>query len=224
MKKQSTSKAIRKYVQREMAVDGALHLPVINTNLTTRRRMRFSGTVASILYATARTLLDTQLVATDATHLYDLYDFVRVLEIEAWAYGTSASAIPSPVNATIVFPGNVQGALSADARQLTDSSLGMVPAHVKARPPRGSLASTWQVSTSVSPPVMFGVQCNRSDLGATTWTVDVVLEFRTVESFAPTPAQNLGVGLTVGQWFYRGFDGLPLATTNALPQGVTNIA
>jgi hypothetical protein len=181
------------------------HPPPIMPQLTHRQRMRYSVatalTLEPILFAD---LLDTILFAATATAGYDVFDQVKINFVEMWA----TPIIGGTTQVAVQFDGQNLGAIG-DGRVHSDSSMGITPAHVKARPDSKSQLAQWQFSAG-------GAQAFSltAPVGA---VVDVDLSFRTVQSIAPVAAQNALVGATVGELYYRGLDGVAIATTKLTP-------
>jgi len=176
------------------------HPPQINGyEITHNKRLRFTATAASSTAITFADLLDTVLIATTAVQGFDLFDLVRIEYVEVW--GILAQGAPSSVS--VVFT-----TATGDRSIHTDTSLGVKPAYVRARPSDKSLASFWQVFAAGA---AFQLQCPAGSI------IDVSLSFRTAETFAPQAAQNALVGATAGDIYYRGLDGLAIAGTNFPP-------
>jgi hypothetical protein len=181
------------------------HPPPIQPQLKHRQRMRFSvGTALTLEPILFADLLDTILFAATATAGYDVYDQVRINSVEMWA----APVIGGTAQVLCQFDGQNLGAIG-DGKIHSDSSMGIQPAHIVARPEKDSQCAQWQFSAG-------GAQAFSltAPVGA---IVDVDLSFRTVQSIAPVAAQNALVGATVGELYYRGLDGVAIATTKLTP-------
>jgi hypothetical protein len=157
-------------------------------------------------------LLDTMLVATSATSGVDIWDAVRVKAVEIWATGVTGSA-NTPTTVTVDFAG-ATGADAGDGRVWSDTSVSVEPAHIRAIPSKLSSAGHWQQSSAF---VAFTLPF--CPPGA---VVDVEMEFRN-SSIAPVTAANALVGATIGQFYYRGLDGLALSGTRFTPQAVITV-
>ncbi len=172
--------------------------------LSHRQRMRFSvGSAQTLTPIGYDDLLDTIIVAATATLGYDMFDQVKVNFVEMWA----APVIGGTTQVLVQFDGQTLGAVG-DGRVHSDSSMGITPAHIKARPDPKSQAAQWQYSTAAQ---AFSVT---APAGA---VIDVDLSFRTVQSIAPVLAQNALVGATAGELYYRGLDGAAIAGTAFTP-------
>jgi hypothetical protein len=161
--------------------------------------LRYTVTTAFNSTITWQNLLDTVLIATSATVGYDAFAAVKIRAIEAW----SLPALGSTSSVSITFGGTTAG-LVGDQHLHTDTSMGLEPAHVRAKPTKQSLASDYQVSSTN---VAF-------ELNAPVGTViDVELSFQ--QSFiTTTSAANALVGGSPGTWYIRGLDGKAVATSS----------
>jgi len=89
-------------------------------------------------------LCSVLVVATTANELYRLCNNVRLRSVEIW--GPPAADL-TPVTVSVEWGGG-EGYAGA-SRRITDTSMGStMPAHVRALPPRGSMAGLWHVDTS----------------------------------------------------------------------------
>jgi hypothetical protein len=177
------------------------HPPQIPSYGITRDvRLRFAATAAAELVVTFQNLLDIILVATGATTGVDLFDAVRVNSVELWGI----AAIGTPATVILSFNGETVGA-QGDQKTHTDTSMGIEPAHVKARPDRLTQAGQFQV-TSANAAFIIIVPA-----GA---VVDVSLSLRQPVLGQATATQNGLVGATPGVVYYRGLDGKTTSLTN----------
>jgi hypothetical protein len=173
--------------------------------MTHRQRMRFQCNTAGTQAVNFADLMDLLLVATSATAVYDVYDMCRVDSVEVWCASTLAGV---PVTVSVQFAGNSSTGLSGDGRIISDTVMGNEPAHVRARPSRRSVSGMWSVSTS---------SVNAFTVVTPTYSIiDVDMSFRNTVA-APQLAQVVAVGATVGQFYYRGLDGVAAATTKYTP-------
>lgn len=166
-------------------------------------RLRFVANVAVDQDITYKDLLDTMLVATSSTALYDLFLMVKCRAVEVWA----APLLGSAVNVGVAFDSVTSGELG-DLRWHTDTSMGVQPAHVKARPSPKSQAAQFQPQSAAP---AFHLSCPAGTV------VDVELTFVQSAQQGANFATNVGVGLTTGAAYWRGLDGLAIATTKLTP-------
>jgi hypothetical protein len=163
-------------------------------------RMRFSATAAGEANITFQNLLDTILVATAATTGVDVFEQVRVNSVEIWAI----AALGTPATVILEFNGSTVGA-QGDKKVHTDTSMGVEPAHVKARPDPLTQGGQFQASNANS--------CFLLDTPAGA-IIDVSLTLRQPVIGAAVASQNVLVGATAGVIYYRGLDGKTVALTN----------
>lgn len=177
-----------------------------NITLTHNVRMRFATSATVALSLSWKNLLDTWLVATSSTQGYQLFDAVRIRAIEVWSYSSSG-----PVTATVSFPGAVLGAIG-DSTTHTDTSMGLEPAHVLARPGRKTGAALFQAQSTNT---AFDLYCPSGSI------VDVQLSFRSsMAGYAPVAVTNGLVAAQTGNVYARGLDGVAAATTKFQVQGI----
>lgn len=175
------------------------------------RTLRFIAAAAFNNSINYQNLLDLILFTTSAIAPYDLFKTVRVKCVECWAL----PAIASATSVTVIFDGQTAGS-QGDRRVHTDTSMGIEPAHVKARPDPKSLASNFQLfGTAVAFYLDIPAGC----------VIDVSLDFKgDAIGSAAVAAQNASVGATVGVIAYRGLDGVAVAGTNfTVPGGIYQI-
>lgn len=166
-------------------------------------RLRFVANAAFAGNITFQNLLDTLLMAATATTGYDLFYAVKVRAVEIWAEAILGSASTVSVG----FMG-LSGSSFGDQRLHTDTSMGVEPAHVLARPSPKSLAANFQPSSSAIALTM------TVPSGA---VVDLELTFVQSVQVQATAAQNALVGATAGGAYWRGLDGLASATSKFTP-------
>ena len=108
---------------------------------------------------------------------------------------------------SVEYSGGTVG-ISGDQQIHTDTSMGLQPAYVSAKPSRKALASNFQTSsTAVAFTLISSGAC----------VVDVDLTFRGTFIAAVAASQAL-VGATAGAFYLRGLDGLAAATTAYTPE------
>jgi hypothetical protein len=162
-------------------------------------RLRFASNAAFDAAITFQNLLDTILLAVGATSGFDLFEGVRVNSVEAWAI----SAVGTPATVIVVFSGVTIGAYG-DQKTHTDTSVGIEPAHVKAKPDPLTQAGQFQLSSA---DVAFSLDVPSGTV------IDVSLSFRQPVAAEAVACQNVLVGATTGAIYYRGLDGKALSLT-----------
>jgi len=169
-------------------------------------RLRFAQIAAGTTNISFQNLLDTVLVAITTTTAADLFEAVRVNSVEMWAI----AALGTPATLGLAFDGTTVGA-AGDQKQHTDTSMGIEPAHVKARPDRLTQAGQFQASSAATAFIL------TAPAGT---VIDVSLTLRQPVQGSVVASQNVLVGATPGAVYYRGLDGKTTALTNLPVQGV----
>ncbi len=187
--------------QRTDGVNAAIpHLPQIKPQLTHSQRLRFVCTTNGTQAITFANLLDSMIVAATSTTGYDIFDTVKVKFVEVWASPPQSN---QPLTVTVDFAGGVTGAAGSGAI-FQDTSMGVSPAHVKAIPSKRCAAAFYQGSSAF---VAFSLpSCPLNAI------IDVMVTFKNA-AVAPVAAAQALVGAAAGQFYYRGLDGLPVAST-----------
>jgi len=170
-------------------------------------RLRFIANAAVAQDVTYQNLLDTMLFAATTTSGYDLFNRVKVRAVEVW----TTPLLGNASRVAVAFDGGGAGLLG-DKKWHTDTSMGVQPAHVLARPAKKSLAANFQLSSNAS---AFFLDCAAGSV------VDVELTFVQSAQADVTACQNALVGATVGAMYWRGLDGLASATTKLTPDPIT---
>lgn len=131
---------------------------------------------------------------------------MKIRAVEVWATPLLGSA----VTVSVVFNSTSAG-FQGDQRFHTDTSMGIEPAHVRAVPSAKAQASQFQPSSAQD---AFLLTCPSGAV------VDVELTFVQSSVAAATIVQNALVGATVGAPYWRGLDGLAIATSKFNPVAV----
>jgi len=193
--------------QRELVRNMSISHPpqLSSTVIRHSATLRFRATAAATTSITFQNLLDTYLTAASAVAGYDMFETVKVRRVRVWGM----PAVGGTGSVSVEFSGVTAG-LVGDQLLHTDTSMGVQPAHVDARPSAKSLASDYQVSSAAA---AFRISVLAGSV------VDVELSFRsTTPSAAGVAAQNALVGATIGSQYLRGLDGLATATSNYVPE------
>jgi hypothetical protein len=177
--------------------------PVQNYAVTHGTRLRFIANAAFLGGITYQNLLDLMLTAVSAVSGYDQFFAVKIRSVEAWA----TAVVGNATSVSVAFVGSVVGQMG-DQKWHTDTSMGIQPAHLRARPSAKAQASQFQTSSANTAFIL------NVPSGA---VVDVELTFQQSATANAVAAQNALVGASVGQPYWRGLDGLASATTKLTP-------
>jgi len=166
-------------------------------------RLRFTLNASFAAGITWADLLDTMLVAASAVAGYDQFFSVKIRAVEVWA----SPLLGSATTVSVIFDGGTVG-LVGDQRLHTDTSMGIEPAHVRAAPAPRSLAADFQLSSTN---IAFFLSAPQGAV------IDLELTFVQSAAAQAQAAQNALVGATIGAPYWRGLDGLGVATSKFTP-------
>jgi hypothetical protein len=210
MRKQANQKKQKSSTAKEVArLERAVRPPAIqDIALTHKRRMRYIADANTLDTITFQDILDTMLVAATATQGYQLFQAVRIVEVEAWhcPVGSSVSTL------VVEFDGAIAGFVG-NQKIHTDSSMGTRPAHLRVRPGAKTSAALWQPSSAST---AFRIEAPAGTI------LDVVVELRG-QFNAGVAVQAALVGATAGGVYLRGIDG-DLATGSNWTPAIGNSA
>jgi len=192
--------------------------PQVTDQLSTGFTLRFltTGNWPGSYTVTYANLLDAWFVAGTATTAYQLFDFVKVRRVViramAGPYG-AASAIMPTANVGVEFPGLVGGQFGSGKQRL-GTGVGIdTPAYVALSPDRMSQAAQYQPSTNNAAFIVRAVDGLRTPVyGA---IIDVEVSYKNSGDIAPAAVTTARAGLTSGQLYFGGLDGLAIANTIA---------
>jgi hypothetical protein len=205
MNKNKINKNIRK-VQRASKLREKRPPPFVST-LSFKHKFRFySATAVSSLPITRLNMLNLYLNTPTATSSVRILAAVRLLSVEAWS---PPASLPSTTELDIEWVGSY-----APSTIKSDSSMGVLPAHIHTSPPKDSSAAWWSI-----------VGSNESEqlllLTAAAETVwDVYCELRFVENEGPS-AGDVPAGATPSKIYFNYLDGI--TTTKLAPVGGVSI-
>jgi hypothetical protein len=144
-------------------------------------------------------LQDTLCMATAAAVAYRLLDGIRIREIEVWAANGAGNASNSIVVEFLKTPG-----VGGPGWQFSDTALGLSDvAHVRCRPPKGSLAEDWLPSDTNSLIELTLPQ------GA---VIDIIFDQVFADTDVPVLVTGAVAAATVGKVYRRALD-----NTNGVP-------
>jgi len=136
----------------------------------------------------------------------NLFVAVRIRGVEMWA----VPVIGNSNTVSLTFKSANLGE-TGDYSLHSDTSMGISPAHVLAKPSKHSTSGMWQPSST-------GVAFNILSPAGT--VIDLMLSFRGQYGFGQLSEASAAAGGVVGAVYLRGFDGLAIATTKFTPLGV----
>jgi hypothetical protein len=172
-------------------------------------RTRFRANAAFTGSITFQNLLDIFNYAATAATAFDLFQSVKIKAIEVWCNALTNDT----ATVTVVFDGGVAG-IVGDQKIHTDSSMGIEPAHIKARPARQTGAALFQLSSASN---AFFLTVPEGAI------VDLELSFRQPLAGGVVPTQNVPAAATAGVLYMRGLDGVAAAASKFTPVGAQAI-
>lgn len=186
---------------RRTLANGLSHPPPIQPQIKQRMRLRYTCTTAATNKAiTFFNVLDAVIIAnTGAGAGVQIFDQCKIHSVEVWSAPAQGAA---SAQCSVQFSGAVAG-FAGDGKVVSDNSMGVTPAHVRAIPEKMSQAALWQFQSANT---AFLLTCPVGSV------IDVDVSFRVISAAVPT-ATGAIAGAVVGQIYYRGLDSLAVAAT-----------
>jgi hypothetical protein len=193
-------------------------LPMLVDQLLTGFILRFQTTPSwsGSLTVTYQNLLDAWLIAGSATTAYQLFDFVKIRKVTIRAVGvgtTSTISIGPEASVGVEFPGLVGGQFGSGKQRIGNGMGYDQPAYVSLRPDALSQSAQFQPSTANAAFIVRAVDGLRQPIGAA--LIDVQVVYKNSADIAPAAIGTARAGMTPGQLYFGGLDGLALANTVA---------
>jgi hypothetical protein len=158
------------------------------------QKFRFtSGANSGTFSVTRANILDLIGYATTPTSAVRLFEALRLKRVEIWGNNTAGAL----QNVELEWIGE-----NSPSVIISDTSMGVRPAHVRSTPPTESSNRWWSLSGFSETDVLFSLTVPINAI------IDVQLEARVVEKEAPTLLSVLPVGATVGQLYGNYLDGI----------------
>jgi hypothetical protein len=194
-------------------------LPPVQDQLAVGVTLRFIATAlfTGQMLVRWQDLLDAWFIAGTATNCYQLFDFVRVKRVVIRSMGGARALAPgvagsAPCSTVGIEFFDVNVGTTGGGKQKSNTSLGYdVPAFLALRPdPKSSLA-LFQASNGNNAFAIRAVDQDNNALAGT--VVDVDLVYRNSADVNPAAVSSARAGLSPGNLYFGGLDGLPSATT-----------
>lgn len=169
--------------------------PAFRPTLSLTHKFRFVATNASGgISITRKNLLNLIQMATSASTTVRILEGVRLKSVEMWGQPTALGA--APVTLEIEWIGE-----NSPSTVVSDTSMGVRPAHVRSRPPASSSNRWWSLSGNQETDPLFNMS-----YPANTY-VDVIADLRFVEQEGPT-AGDVPAGAVLGTLYGNYLDGI----------------
>lgn len=162
--------------------------------IRTTHKFRFSNTSAVSVSITRKNLLNLVQVASSAVTTVRVFQGVRLKGIETWSNPTALGAAPS--TSQVEWAGE-----NSPSTVVSDTGMGVRPAHIRTSPPPSSSNRWWCFSGSQETDVLFTISLPANSI------CDITVELRLVEQEAPV-AGDVPVGATLGTLYGNYLDGI----------------
>jgi len=214
-KRNVRKRKVRSLRQKPQQVSIVNVIPQIrNYDITVRRKLFFEvNAQVTALTITAQNIGDTQLIATSATQGYALFSAWKLRRFRAWAV---PNTVGNPVQITFEWYQNNGYGFASRPCVHTCSSMGIdTPAIISVKPEKSALQSFWQ--TAGGGGNFFILTCPSGTI------IEIDLDCAMTDGNANSALQNAIASATAGEFYYRGLDGLALATTKFVPPAGTAV-
>lgn len=208
MKQARNSKGKKRTGRRGNPASGnAMTLPPFIPTIQTSHRFRFVNGANGGSFSISDVMLFRLLeVAATATTAFNIIQAWRLKRVEIWSNPPALGA--PPTTCSVEWNGD-----NAPSIAVSDTTMGVRPAHVSCRPPPQSLAQWWHASgLDVDATTQFSLFLPIDSV------VDVVLDLRFKDTEAPTAGEAPGAA-TAGQLYGNYLDSK--ASGKLLPVGYT---
>jgi len=151
------------------------------------------------------------LVASSNVQGYQVFDCVKVEFVEMWACPAASN---SPLTVLVEFSADA-GIAAGDGGVFSDTSVGVTPAHVFAKPSKFASSSLWNGAGTGIAFTLTNCPINA--------IIDVCVSYKNNDSAGPSAVTQALVGAATGQFYYRGLDGVATAATKFPAQAALTI-
>jgi len=182
---------------------GDTRLPPFVPTLSLSHKFRFQNGANSGSYTITRgNLLNLLLVTPSAITSARILQAVRLKRVSVWANPSALGAAPTEIE--LEWFGE-----NSPSTTISDSTMGVRPAHIDSAPPPSSSNRWWSISGTLESDPMFAMVLPADCI------IDVTLELRLVEAEAPT-AGDVPAGATIGRLYGDYLDGIASAKLSPL--------
>jgi hypothetical protein len=196
---------------RSRAGAAGMQPPSFTPTIKSAHRFRFNALGGALdVPVTRKNILNLVLVATSDSSTVRLFEGVRLKSVEMWTnpiIGVGSDAASPLQTCSIEWLGE-----NSPSTIISDTSMGVRPAHVFSKPPPSASNRWWSMSGPLETDILFSLSAPPSTI------IDVVVDLRFVEQEAPTVG-DYPTGATLGQVYGDYLDGI--ITGNFAPVGYT---
>jgi len=160
--------------QRALGGSSSMIPPPYVPTMRLSHKFRFESGIYNGVFAISRkNLLNLVQLATSTTTTVRIFEAVKLKSVEVW---TSPPALgTAPANVSVEWLGE-----NSPSTVVSDTSMGVRPAHVRTKPPPSSSNRWWCISGSMETDTLFQLSVGPNSV------IDVTLDLRLVESEPPT--------------------------------------
>jgi hypothetical protein len=193
------------------------HPPQYDACPTQVRRFRFvsSVDVTNATITASNLLSGSMLFATSSTNAAPIYTHVRLRKVEVWSPSFNVVGTenrPNTISLTwLANGGSTQ--IDGDGRTISDTSMSVIPAHIRTSPRKDSFQGNWQ---TLNGGAMFVLSARIGSV------IDIEGEYRMTPD-AGSSLTTVTSGLGAGQTYFGNLDGLGHVST-ALPSANASLA
>jgi len=181
--------------------------PAFMPTLKVKHKFRFtSGGNAGTFTIERENLLDLYVMAATAATAFRIIEGIRLKSVEIWTNPVALGQAPSTCSVEWV-------GTNGPSTVISDTGMGVLPAHVFARPPPRSSDQWWSMSGNNETDPLFTLVLPINSV------IDVVCDLRLVELEAATPVTVAPTGATAGTVYGNFLDGL--TSGKLTPVGLT---
>jgi len=175
---------------------GLGHIPPFTPTIKFSHKFRFvNGTGSGTYTITRAQLLNLVVVTPSAITSARIFEAVRLKNVEVWSNPSALGSAPTTLSLEWLGP-------YGPSTVVSDTSMGVSPAHIRTSPPKSSSDMWWCMSGFNESDQLFTL------ILPADCVIDVTLDVRLVEQESPT-AGDTPAGATIGQLYGSYLDGFP---------------
>jgi hypothetical protein len=179
-----------------------LHPPMIENNPAWSGRLRYQvASNAAAAGITGSNLLNGYVQANTSTFASQTYNAYKLRAVEIWCPSNVSSGNSTPTTVAVQFT-STAGVVGSSGQNFSDTSVGIEPAHIFARPAKGSIASLWQ---QVANNVIFSISAPAGSI------IDIHIDYKNILGLAG--AGMTSSAMTPGATYFGSLDQIAKSTS-----------
>jgi hypothetical protein len=143
-------------------------------------------------------LLDSIFTATSSVGGVRMIGAIKLKRVSIWSPITATFAAQT---VSLEFPGSY-----GPSKILSDTSVGLMPAHVTSRPPQNASNSWWSINGSNESEVLFAIVVPQESI------IDVEVSMKLIDREAATAVSAALTGVVLGTVYYGPLNGVTTKT------------